>query len=56
MRMVLPTVLAVLLLASVAEIKQLREWGLPLTLFTGGKWEARFYTDKEYLDAPAEQN
>jgi len=42
-------------LAYAAEIKQLREWGLPLTLITGGQWEARFYTDKEYLDAPAEQ-
>src|SRR5262245_55674577 len=41
--------------ASAAEIKQLRAWGLPLVLITGGQWEARFYTAQEYLDAPAER-
>jgi hypothetical protein len=38
-----------------AEIKQLREWGLPLALITGGQWEASFYTAWEYLDAPPEK-
>jgi hypothetical protein len=38
-----------------AEIKQLRAWELPLSLITGGQWEAPFYTSPEYLDAPAEQ-
>lgn len=37
------------------EIKQLRAWGLPLTLITGGQWEAAFYTDPEYLALPPEQ-
>lgn len=38
-----------------AEIKQLREWGLPLALITGGQWEAPFYSTPEYLEAPAEK-
>lgn len=27
-----------------ADLKQLRNWGLPLSLITGGQWEALFYT------------
>jgi hypothetical protein len=42
-------------LSYAAEIKQMREWGLPLTLITGGQWEASFYTAPEYLEAPAEK-
>lgn len=38
-----------------AELKQLRDWGLPLALISGGQWEAPFYHDKDYLDAPAEE-
>jgi hypothetical protein len=38
-----------------ADLKQLRAWGLPFALITGGQWEASFYTDPEYLDAPAEE-
>ncbi|MCE9534551.1 MAG: hypothetical protein K8T89_26025 [Planctomycetes bacterium] len=38
-----------------ADIKKLREWGLPLALITGGQWEASFYTTPEYLEAPAEK-
>src|SRR5262245_16263638 len=41
-------------LSDAAEIRQLRSWGLPLTLITGGQWEASFYTAPEYLEAPAE--
>ena len=37
------------------ELRQLRAWGLPLALITGGQWEASFYRNKEYLDAPAEE-
>lgn len=38
------------------ELKQLRAWGLPLTLITGGQWEAAFYTEPEYLDGPPEKS
>ena len=36
------------------DLKQLRAWELPFSLITGGQWEASFYTDEEYLGAPAE--
>lgn len=41
--------------SNASDIKQLRAWGMPFALITGGQWEASFYSDKKYLDAPAEQ-
>ncbi|MCB1677026.1 MAG: hypothetical protein KDI01_12105, partial [Halioglobus sp.] len=37
------------------ELAQLREWGLPLTLITGGQWEAAFYSQQDYKKAPASE-